>query len=281
MTPRADSTEKSPFGLDGRIAAITGGAGFLGQVHAEALARAGARVVIGDVDRERGEAAARDLAARTGSDVTFGVLDVTSRAAVDKFFRDVEQSAGSVDILVNNAARDPKVGPGEAVNLARFETFGDAEWESDLAVGLTGAFLCSQRAGVPMAARGKGVILNIASDLAVIAPDQRLYRVEGRAEQEQPVKPVTYSVAKHGLIGLTKYLATYWAGAGVRVNALSPGGVQRDQNAVFLERIAERIPLGRMAQPSEIAGAVVFLVSDASSYLTGQNIVLDGGRSIW
>lgn len=281
MSPRSGVTAQSLFSLDGKLAAITGGAGFLGQVHAEALASAGARVVIGDVDAARGESAARDLAARTGGDVHFRVLDVTSRSAVDEFFGAVEKDIGGVDILVNNAARDPKVGPGAAVDLARFETFGDAEWAGDLAVGLTGAFLCSQRAGVPMAERGSGVILNIASDLAVIAPDQRLYRVEGRGEHEQPVKPVTYSVAKHGLIGLTKYLATYWAASGVRVNALSPGGVQRDQNAVFLERIAERIPLGRMAQPSEIAGAVVFLVSDASSYLTGQNIVLDGGRSIW
>jgi NAD(P)-dependent dehydrogenase (short-subunit alcohol dehydrogenase family) len=133
-----------------------------------------------------------------------------------------------------------------------------------------------------MAQRGAGVILNIASDLGVIAPDQRLYRRDDATfEAEQPVKPVTYSVIKHGLVGLTKYLATYWAERGVRVNALSPGGVYTSQDPVFVDRLVALIPMGRMAKVTEYRAAVQFLCSDASRYMTGQNIVVDGGRSVW
>jgi NAD(P)-dependent dehydrogenase (short-subunit alcohol dehydrogenase family) len=164
---------------------------------------------------------------------------------------------------------------------ARLEHFPLALWNRDLAVGLTGAFLCSQAVGRHMAAHGGGVILNIASDLSLISPDQRLYRRHLLAEAAQPVKPVTYSVAKHGLIGLTRYLATYWADAGIRVNAISPGGVYRGQPDEFVERLTSLIPLGRMAAEDEYKAAIVFLLSDASSYMTGANLVMDGGRTCW
>ena len=132
-----------------------------------------------------------------------------------------------------------------------------------------------------MAKKGKGVILNISSDLGIIAPDQRIYKKEGLPENEQAVKPVTYSVIKHGLIGLTKYLATYWADSGVRVNSISPGGIYTNQNPAFIQKVKNLIPLGRMAQKDEYKAAVVFLVSDASSYMTGANLVVDGGRACW
>lgn len=149
-------------------------------------------------------------------------------------------------------------------------------------MGLTGAFICSRVFGAAMAANDRGgVILNIASDLSVISPDQRLYRKDNLPIDMQPVKPVTYSVIKTGLIGLTRYLATYWADRGVRANALSPGGVFTDQNDVFVQSLLTRIPMGRMATTTEYRAAVQFLCSDASAYLTGQNIVMDGGRSIW
>jgi NAD(P)-dependent dehydrogenase (short-subunit alcohol dehydrogenase family) len=150
-----------------------------------------------------------------------------------------------------------------------------------MAVGLTGAFLCSQTVGSYLAGHGGGVILNIASDLGVIAPDQRLYRQEGVAAEQQPVKPVTYSVIKHGLIGLTKYLATYWAEQNVRVNALSPGGIYTNQPEAFVKKLTRLIPLGRMASSDEYRAAVLFLVSDASSYMTGANLSVDGGRTCW
>ena len=148
-------------------------------------------------------------------------------------------------------------------------------------MGLTGAFLCSQVIGSEMARRKKGVILNVASDLAVIAPDQRLYRQDGLREDQQPVKPVTYSVVKTALVGLTRYLATYWADSGVRVNAISPGGVYNGQSDEFVTRLSALIPLSRMARVDEYKGAIVFLCSDASSYMTGFNLVIDGGRSSW
>ena len=148
-------------------------------------------------------------------------------------------------------------------------------------MGLTGAFLCSQVFGSYMAKQKNGVIINVSSDLGIIAPDQRLYRKEGLAGDAQPVKPVTYSVVKHAIIGLTKYLATYWAEDNVRVNAICPGGVYNDQKEEFLERIEKLIPLRRMAAEDEYKGIIVFLASDASTYMTGSTIVIDGGRTCW
>ena len=151
-----------------------------------------------------------------------------------------------------------------------------------IAVGLTGAFLCSKEFGTAMARDGKGgVILNIASDLSVFSPDQRLYRKEGLSDDIQPVKPVTYSVIKAGLIGLTRYLATYWADKGVRSNALSPGGVYTGQSEEFVQRLTSLIPMGRMACKDEYRSAIQFLCSDASAYMNGQNVVMEGGRSVW
>jgi NAD(P)-dependent dehydrogenase (short-subunit alcohol dehydrogenase family) len=167
-------------------------------------------------------------------------------------------------------------------HASRLEVFGLDQWNHEIAVGLTGAMLCAQVFGTGMAERGRGVILNIASDLGVIAPDQRLYRkVDAASEADQPVKPVTYSVIKHGLVGLTKYLATYWADKGVRVNALSPGGVYNNQDPGFVARLTNLIPMGRMADAKDYRASVQFLCSDASRYMTGQNIVMDGGRSVW
>ena len=161
-----------------------------------------------------------------------------------------------------------------------FENFLLEDWDFQLKVGLTGAMLCSQVFGQEMAKRGEGIILNIASDLSVFAPDQRLYKKDGLRPDQQPVKPVTYSVIKHGLIGLTKYLATYWAEQGVRCNALSPGGVYNGQSDEFVQKLIELIPLKRMASKDEYRGAVQFLCSDASAYMNGQNMVMDGGRSV-
>jgi NAD(P)-dependent dehydrogenase (short-subunit alcohol dehydrogenase family) len=268
------------FDLSGRVAVITGGAGFLGLRHAEALAAGGSSVVLADI-RTADEAVVARIKDTYGVAVHPVRADITRPPGVQDLLGQVLSQFGRVDILVNNAANNPKMETGGAVEWSRLEQFPLKQWEADLAVGLTGAFLCSQVIGSEMARRRSGVILNIASDLAVIAPDQRLYRQDGLPPERQPVKPVTYSVVKTALIGLTRYLATYWADAGVRVNAISPGGVYNGQPAEFVERLSEKIPLGRMAHADEYQGAVLFLCSDASSYMTGANLVIDGGRSCW
>jgi NAD(P)-dependent dehydrogenase (short-subunit alcohol dehydrogenase family) len=274
----------SRYDLTGRTALVTGAAGLLGRQHVAALSEAGARVIVTDVALEQAEAAVEALnQAAPSSDLVPLAIDVTSLDSVRAASERLAGRAIDIDILVNNAAIDPKVTsiPG-VMHSSRFEAFPVPQWQTEIAVGLTGAMLCAQEFGTRMARRRRGVILNIASDLGVIAPDQRLYRQPHVVrDEEQPVKPVTYSVIKHGLIGLTKYLATYWADHGVRVNAISPGGVFNNQDPAFVERLTRLIPMGRMADVDEYRSAVQFLCSEASSYMTGQNLVMDGGRSVW
>jgi NAD(P)-dependent dehydrogenase (short-subunit alcohol dehydrogenase family) len=268
-----------PFSLVGRVALITGAGGLLGPEHAAALLETGSRVVLTDVDDGRLVAVARPLVAQYGQDrVITRVMDVTHRASILSV-RDGLPTP--VDILVNNAAIDAKVGSDGGARLTRLEHFSLDAWNLELGVGLTGALLCIQVFGAAMAERRRGVILNIASDLAVISPDQRLYRKEGLRPEAQPAKPVTYSVIKSGLVGLTRYVATYWADCGVRANALSPGGVIAGQDEIFVTRLTSLIPMGRMAAREEYRSAIQFLCSDASGYMTGQNVVMDGGRTVW
>ncbi len=270
-------TQTSLFDLSGKRALVTGAAGLLGQEHAAALAEIGAEVVLTDVDLGRLDVAKSKLRSSYGGKIRIAVMDVTREDSI----RQVLDEVGAIDVLVNNAAIDPKVtAENDGLELSRLENFPLEEWNRQIAVGLSGAFLCSRMIGASMAERRNGVILNIASDLAVIAPDQRLYRRQGLAENEQPVKPVTYSVIKTALVGLTRYLAVYWADQGVRVNAISPGGVFNNHPAEFVERLTNLIPMKRMAHVSEYRAAVQFLCSPASSYMTGQNMVVDGGRSV-
>lgn len=269
------------FDLTGRVAIITGGAGLLGQKHAEAIASRGGRPVLLDLLAADPEAISTRIAREHGVDALGCVVDITDPPQVHALLDRVLSRFGRVDILINNAANNPKVESALGAEWSRMEHFPLDVWEADIAVGLTGAFLCSQIIGAQMARQARGVIVNVASDLAVIGPDQRLYRQEGLREEQQPVKPVSYSVVKTALIGLTRYLATYWAESGVRVNAISPGGVYNGQSEVFVHRLSSLIPLGRMARLDEYQGAILFLCSDASSYMTGSNLVVDGGRSCW
>ena len=274
---------KDLFDLTGRVAIITGGAGLLGRMHAEAIAEAGGVSVIADIDKEGAAKAARDISNKLRKKSIGIPTDVTQPESVKGLLEKVLDRFGRVDILINNAASDPKIKDTtvSGKEWSRFESFPLEIWHQDLAVGLTGAFICSQVSGTEMASRGGGVILNIASDLAIIAPDQRIYQQPELPEYLQPVKPVSYSVVKGGLLILTKYLATYWADKNVRVNALSPGGVYNGQPDDFVQRLTNLIPMKRMANVNEYQGAVLFLISDASSYMTGANLIIDGGRTAW
>lgn len=268
------------FSLSERVAIITGGAGLLGVRHAEAIASAGGIPVLADIRRDDAEARAAEVARASGGKALGLGCDVTQAESIETLLEVVVARLGRVDILVNNAANNPKVEtPGQS--FSRLERFPADQWDADVDVGLKGPFLCAKIIGGALAAQKRGVIINISSEYGIIAPDQRLYRKQELPADEQPVKPVTYSVVKAGLHGLTLYLATYWAQAGVRVNTISLGGVESGQPAAFLERAAARIPMGRMAQPHDFQGALVYLCSDAAAFVTGANLVVDGGKTIW
>ena len=175
---------------------------------------------------------------------------------------------------------DSKIETDEITVDSRLESFNMDIWDADIAVGLKGSFLCTKYFGAQIAIQG-GSIINISSDLGIIAPDQRLYQKPGIPPEKQPVKPVTYSIVKTGLIGLTRYTATYWAAKKVRCNALCPGGIENQQDSSFIAKLSSLIPLGRMAQQDEYQGSVIFLLSDASSYITGTTLIADGGRTVW
>ena len=271
------------FDLSNKWALVTGAAGLLGIEHSKALLGAGANVVIQDIDHHKLlDAKAQLLKEYPETSIAIQISDVTSEESIIRMHRDLTSKGIAVSVLVNNAALNPKYERESTISVkSRVENFDLQDWEFQLKVGLTGTFICSKIFGSAMASSNGGVILNIASDLSVIAPFQRLYEQPGLEKNEQPVKPITYSVIKSGLIGLTKYLATYWHESGIRVNALSPGGVFNGQGDEFVFKLNELIPLGRMANPGEYRSAIQFLCSDASSYMTGQNLIIDGGRSVW
>jgi NAD(P)-dependent dehydrogenase (short-subunit alcohol dehydrogenase family) len=264
------------FNLENKVILITGGAGLFGKEHAKSVISCGATAVIADINYHAAAQVAKDL----GKSAYALELDITSDQSIQNSLKTLIKEFTRVDVLINNAAIDPKVGEIGLVG-SRLENYSFAALLDELKVNLVGAIAVSRTYGEYFAANKGGVILNISSDLGLISPDQRLYEVENVDEFSQPVKPVSYSVAKAGLIGLTKYLSTYWANKNVRVNAICPGGIEAGQDEIFLKKIAKRIPLGRLAKPGEYQALVAYLCSEESSYVTGAVISADGGRTAW
>lgn len=269
------------FDLKSRAAVVTGGAGLLGAEFCRTLAEAGASVAVVDLNAEAAGKVADDLTAG-GYRVRAVPADITQPDSVAALVESVLSSFGRLDVLVNSAALDPKFDPGalaKGLTPGRFEDFPLEQWNAALNVNLTGAFLVTQACVKPMLAQGgQGSIINICSTYGLNGPDQRIYIKDG---QRLAFKPVYYTVTKAGVLGFTKYLAAYYMGTGIRVNALTPGGVFNDHDETFVANYSARTILGRMARKDEMNGALLFLASEASSYMTGGNLVVDGGWTAW
>lgn len=264
------------FKLNNQFALITGAGGLLGYQHARALLECGAKVVLTDINLKSLEKNFKLLKKDFKHDKVLKIkMNVVNEKSIINCKKVLINKKIFISILINNASYNPKL---NKLKSQSFENFSLKKWNREINVGLTGAFLCSKIFGSEMAYYKKGVILNISSDLSIISPDHRIYN---NNKNFKKIKPITYSVTKTGLIGLTRYLATYWASKNIRCNAISPAGVYDGQNKEFVNRIKKLIPLNRMARKDEYKSAIQFLCSDASSYMTGQNLIIDGGRSVW
>ena len=270
------------FSLDGRVALVTGGAGLLGAEFCRTLAEAGSAVVVVDWNAD-GAASVADSLTQSGYQALAAPADITRPESVAALVEKALAAFGQLDVLVNSAALDPKFDPDAAargIPSGSFEDYPLEQWNAALDVNLTGMFLVTQACVRPMLAGGrKGSIVNICSTYGLNGPDQRIYR---KKDGSPPAyKPVYYSVTKAGVLGFTKYLAAYFAGTEIRVNALTPGGVFNNHDEAFVESYSAKAILGRMARKDEMNGALLFLASDASSYMTGGNLVVDGGWTAW
>jgi len=267
------------FDMSGKTAVITGAAGLLGKQFALALAQAGAKVVLADLNAQAAEAKALWLREQGLQAISVGV-DVTDPVSVQTMVQSALEAFGSVDVLINSAALDPKFDPANVGSQGAnaFESYSLDAWRQALDVNLTGTFLATQAVVRQMLTQGQGVVVNICSTYGLAGPDQRLYE---RPDGSRSFKPAYYSVTKAGVLGFTRYLAAYYAGKNIRVNALTPGGVYNGHDEVFTSQYSARTVLGRMANIDEMSAAMLFLCSDASSYMTGSNLVVDGGWTAW
>lgn len=260
------------FSLQNKTAIVTGALGLIGKKHCDALAGAGANVVVADINGE----AAVAFATQLGEHHLGIALNVTDKASIEKVRNEVIGKYGTIDVLVNNAAiNDMFENPAMAKELSAFEHYPLEAFQQSIDVNITGVFLCSQVLGSVMAQQGSGSIINIASTYGIVGPDQSIYRDE--CGEQTFYKSAAYPVTKGAVINFTRFLASYWGHKGVRVNSLSPGGVENNQNEFFIQNYAAKTPLGRMAKANDYQGALIFLASEASAYMTGANLVVDGG----
>ena len=264
------------FSLKGKIAIVTGAVGLIGKYHCKALNEAGATVIVCDLNKKD---VVRFASALKYNSVGIE-LDVTDKISINRLKDFLLKKFGKIDVLVNNAAiNDLFENPKSALKQSKFENYPVELWQKSLDVNVTGMFLCSQILGTEMVKQKSGSIINIASTYGIVAPNQSLYKDE--KGKQTFYKSPAYPVTKGAVISFTKFLAAYWSKNGVRVNALSPGGVENSQKNFFIKNYSGKTPLGRMAQPFDYKGAIVFLASEASSYMTGTNLVVDGGFTIW
>ncbi|OXM83048.1 SDR family oxidoreductase [Paenibacillus rigui] len=267
----------SGHNLSNKIAVVTGGTGLLGKLYCRTLAQAGARVIVADLCPEQCQALASEINQQLNSSLAIGMaVDLSDETSICSWAKQIKEQYNGVDIIVNNAAcKSPHF-------FAPLESFPLDDWNQVMSVNVTAMFLVIRELGPSMVAKGKGAIVNISSIYGLVGPDQRIYEGSWHDELQCSINtPLVYSVTKGAVISLTRYLATYWGPKGVRVNTLTPGGVFSGQNDLFHEKYSFRVPLGRMAQADEMSSALLFLVSDASSYVNGHNLVVDGGWTAW
>jgi len=281
---KKNSTDKfhNLFHLKDKVVVITGALGLLGKKHVEVVAQNGGIPIILDIKDKAVLSLAKNVERKYNLPALGLEVDITDEKKIIESCRFIVKKFGRIDCLVNNAANNPKAEKVDKSNFSKLENLSLEVWNRDIAVGLTGAWLCSKHYGTEISKNKKGgSIVNISSDLGLIAPDQRLYMKVNETNKNRSVKPVTYSVIKTGLIGLTRYLSTYWAHKGVRCNAMCPGGIENGQSEDFLNKVKSRIPMNRLAKSNEYQGTLLWMLSDASSYLNGAIISVDGGRTAW
>jgi len=276
---------KDLFNLSGKVIIITGAAGLLGKKHAEVIAAYGGNPILLDLSLNSVDEYANELNNKYGVKSAGFMVDITNESQIENNVKKLVDIYGKIDGLVNNASINldkPSEEGNVQHNTTRIENFALEAWNKEIAVGLSGAFLCAKHYGYQISQNPNGgSIINISSDLGLISPDQRLYMKSNVSDEQQSVKPVTYSVVKTGLIGLTRYLATYWAEQNVRCNAMCPGGVDNKQPADFMKNVESRIPMGRLAKVNEYQSTLLWMLSDSSSYLNGSVVSIDGGRTVW
>tara|TARA_B100000780_G_C21125095_1_gene456249 strand:- start:3515 stop:4342 length:828 start_codon:yes stop_codon:yes gene_type:complete len=274
---------KDIFTLQDKVIIVTGAVGLLGYEYCKAIIHAKGIPILLDIDESLIQNKVQDLKQEYPNCNCDGyVVDITNENLVQKNCAEIIAKYGKIDGLINNAANNPKIEDNDEVNFSRLENFNLDVWQKDLNIGLLGSFICIKHYGFAISKNPQGgSIINVSSDLGIIAPNQNLYKKEDVSEELQSVKPVTYSVIKHGINGLTRYVSTYWADKNVRCNSICPGGVFNNQPEEFLEKVSKLIPLGRMAKKEELNGIIIYLLSDASSYVNGSITNIDGGRTVW